>query len=99
MLASHCATAGGHATTARAARETTDARFVRTASLVCIALIALAVCAMAYQIGATDSHAAAQRCATIGDDAARLACYDALTAPPQPAKGAPVPVLGRWHHP
>jgi hypothetical protein len=89
MLASAPHTAADPQTAA--GLETTNPRFVRIASLACLALIAAALCAMAYQIAATGTDVAARQCATIHDDAARLACYDAVTVPARPGKGASVP--------
>jgi hypothetical protein len=86
MLAHHWQ--ADHRTSGKASPASGEPRSVRVVSLVCVGLIALTVCAMAYQLATTDRSAAVRRCAAIATDATRLACYDALGAPANPAKGA-----------
>jgi len=62
------------------------------AAVVCIGAIALAVWASAHENTATSGQESFRECATITQNSARLACYDNLTAPHQPAKGANAPV-------
>lgn len=56
-----------------------------------IALLAFA----AWALGVTDDHRSElSQCAAIHSDKPRLACYDNLNSPRQPARGA----LGRLQH-
>ncbi len=64
--------------------------FAPALGLAGIALLAFA----AWALGVTDDHARGlSKCAAIGSDEPRLACYDKLNSPQQPARGA----LGRLH--
>src|SRR5215216_6428379 len=74
------------------ASEKADAHLaLPAAATVCIGAIALAVWTSAHENIATSGRGF-RDCATITQNSARLACYDNLTAPHQPAKGANAPV-------
>lgn len=63
--------------------------------LIGIGILACAV--WAWRLDDNYSGAELQNCSVIADGPARLACYDQLTMPHQPAKGALAPV--RTHPP
>lgn len=58
--------------------------------LVGIGVLACAV--WAFGLDGNYSGEGLLRCSVITEDSARLACYDQLAAPPEPAKGAFAPV-------
>jgi|SRR4051794_26641015 hypothetical protein len=60
--------------------------------------IGVLACAM-WALNVDDDHSGAElrNCAVIADGPARLACFDELTMPHQPARGALAPV--RTHQP
>lgn len=58
-----------------------------------IGLIALGV--WAFGLSDNQPGSALSQCAAITDDRGRLGCYDQLTAPHQPAKGAIAPLHTR----